>query len=161
MRKFLTIGFVALPLIAVALSIWPADWFLLLLACVVLLFANLGILLFTKSRPHLYMGIFSAGLLISIATTNWPLHAAYAFSRPSFDRLAVQIRAGNNVQTPCSAGMFRICKAELNYTGTVCLWTDDDSAGHTGFVQCGPAAPPFNLWSHTSLDDSWQFITED
>ena len=156
-----TIGIITLALIAVVMSLWPIEWYLLALMCLILLFAVLGILLFSSSRAQLCIGTLAAVFLISIATTNWPLRVAYSVSRPSFDRVASQIRAGEAITTPCFVGMFRIQKAEINYTNTVCLWTDDDLAGHTGFVQCSPVAPPFNLWGHTGLDDSWQFITED
>ena len=116
---------------------------------------------FVRSHRLLFAGIASIAILLSVMTSNWPLHAAYVLSRPSFDRVAAEIRDGNSPGSPRRVGLFRIQKAEVSHNGVVCLWTDVDPSGYSGFVQHGANDLPFNLWSHTQLDDSWQFIKED
>jgi hypothetical protein len=89
------------------------------------------------------------------------LRAAYLLSRPTLDRVAEDVRAGQHVTRPTRVGLFTIVEAEVNRHGIVCLWVDPNPTGKTGFVQCGPDYVPFNLWSMVRLDDRWQFIAED
>ena len=100
-------------------------------------------------------------VVLSVAVSNWPLHAAYRLSRPSFEQVAAEVRQGKGFDEPRQVGLFRVARAELNHRGVVCLWTDLEPSGYTGFVQCGPEKPPFNIWSHQALDATWQFISED
>ena len=158
MRKIIPLGFGVTILLALSASIWPLESFMLGFVCVI---AALSVVPFAQSRSHFYFGILTIGVLVSIAATNWPLRIAYAVSSSSLDRAAQQIRNGQTITTPCMVGVFRIANAELHYNNTICLWTDCDPSGKTGFVQCGPDNPPFNLWSHTRLSNSWQFISED
>src|SRR5205807_2528160 len=97
----------------------------------------------------------------SVAFSQWPLRVSYALSRPSFDALAKHVRAGDPIYVPRRAGLFAIRKAEISYSGVICLWTTVNPGGNTGFVQCGPDHIPLNLWSSISLDNQWQFISED
>ena len=102
-------------------------------------------------------------VLISVMITSWPLRITYACSQSTFDAVAARVRARETVNVPLRIGVFRILEvaADRNGNGVVCLWTDLTPSGYTGFVQCGPTRPPFNLWSHVALDDRWQFISED
>ena len=149
------------PLFAIVASLWPLESIALFLTCIVLGLATIAT--FPLLRPHrlLFAGITSIAILLSVMTSNWPLHAAYALSRPEFDRVAEEMRNGQSLEVPRLVGFFRIQKAELDRNGVVCLWTDVASSGSSGFVQHGASDLPFNLWSHTRLDDSWQFIAED
>src|SRR5437870_4867916 len=99
--------------------------------------------------------------IISVAVTHWPLRVTYSLHRRAFDSLAQRVRAGEDVTSPRRVGVFTIRRAELYYNGIVCLWTDPQPAGNTGFVQCGRDHVPFSLWSIVRLDDGWQFISED
>jgi hypothetical protein len=111
--------------------------------------------------PILVAPILSLVVIISVAATHWPLRIAYAWSRDSFDGVAQRIRSGEHVTTPLRAGLFTIQRAELSHHGIVCLWTQPNPGGSTGFVQCRRDYVPFNLWSMVRLDDRWQFISED
>ena len=161
MGRIIPFGFGVVILLAVAASLRPLEPFLLGYVCVIVALAIVSLLSFTQSRPHFYFGVLTVGILISIAATNWPMRIAYVASSSSFERAASQILGGQKISTPCMVGAFRIAKAEVHYNGKVCFWTDCNPAGRTGFVQCGPVDPPFNLWSHTKLNNSWQFISED
>ncbi len=160
-RPYLLIAIGAPPFLAILASLWPLEPIALVLTCTLLGLGTVVAVLFVRSTRHLFAGTAALAMLLSVATSNWPLQAAYTLSRPSFDRVAAQVRAGDPPSTPCLIGLFRIRKAEVSHNGIVCLWTDDDPAGPTGFVQTGPDDLPFNLWSHTPLDNSWQFISED
>jgi hypothetical protein len=81
-------------------------------------------------------------------------------SRGAFDAIAQRVRAGEQMK-PQRIGLVTIRKAEVYYNGIVCLWTDLNPSGYTGFVQCAPDSMPFNLWSMIRLDARWQFISED
>jgi cytochrome c oxidase subunit IV len=111
--------------------------------------------------PAIIAPVMCLLIICSVAMTHWPLRVAYALSRGSFDALARRVRAGEVVATPVHVGFFIIRRAELSRSDIVCLWTDPDPAGSTGFVQCRPDYVPFNLWSQIRLDDHWQFISED
>ena len=101
-------------------------------------------------------------LILSVGVTCWPLRVSFALSRNAFEAVALRVRSGERVSTPSRIGLFRIRQAELSNGGVVCLWTDLDPAGHTGFVQCDQdKAVKFNLWSIIPLEDRWQFISED
>ncbi|WP_145286310.1 hypothetical protein [Pirellulimonas nuda] len=147
--------------LAVLASLWPLERIALVLTCTLLGLCTFVPFLFGRSRRHWFAGVTTIAVLLSVATSNWPLRAAYALSRSSFDRVASEVRAGELPKTPCSIGFFRIRKAEVHHNGIVCLWTNDDPSGPTGFVETGTDDLPFNLWSHVSLDNSWQFISED
>ena len=111
--------------------------------------------------PVLAAPILTLVVIISVAATHWPLRASYAVSRDSFDAVAQRIRSGEHITTPLRAGLFTIRSVEVSRHDIVCLWTRTDSSGYTGFVQCRRDHVPFNLWSIVSLDDRWQFISED
>lgn len=98
--------------------------------------------------------------IYSVMTIQWPMRAAYLLSRPSLDRLAQAVRAGQPLVGPARVGLFTIVETEHRH-GIVCLWVDSDPGGKMGFVQCGPDNVRFNLWSMVSMDEHWQFIKED
>lgn len=131
-------------------------------------FAFMGFGTALLSRSSLRHRIFYAlapivliSLLFLTSFTQWPMRAAFGLNRSSLDALSQRIRAGEQISTPVQVGTFRIAKAELSPHGIVCLWTDPRPGGNTGFIQTAPDQVPFNLWSMTSLDNQWQFITED
>lgn len=111
--------------------------------------------------PVLAASVISLALLISVATTHWPLRATYAWSRNSFDTIAERVRNGEQIKKPMRVGLLTIQRAQLSEHGIVCLWLRPCLGGSTGFVQCRRDYVPFNLWSIIRLDDHWQFISED
>ena len=162
MFKRLTLfGILAVVGVAIFASVSPAEPFNLCFGCAFLSIVVLLLMILAKTGSQFAFGIFAIAAMGSIAFFNWPLHLAYIASRPSFENFAQRLRDGEQIRVPARIGMFRVVKAEVNHNNVVCFWTDDDAAGGTGFVNFGPDHLPFNLWSHTHLDDSWQFITED
>ena len=116
---------------------------------------------FVRNLRMIFVGTTVIAIVLSVAVTNWPLRAVFSMSRPTFDQIADDVRKGNVPKTPCRVGLYRIRKAEVYHNNVVCLWTDLNPNGKSGFVLCPPENPPFNLWSHVPLDASWQFIAED
>lgn len=108
------------------------------------------------------IGAFLVTVLIlgSVGASHWPLRVAYVVSRPALERAAAEVRLGHPFEHR-RVGLIEIRRAEISRTGVVCLWTDTNPSGRTGFVQTPPYNIPFNLWSVTSLDQRWQFISED
>jgi len=105
--------------------------------------------------------VLSLVIVISTAITHWPLRLSFAASRPTFEKLVERLLAGDRVD-PRQIGLFRVRSTQI-YTSKdiVCLWTDMDSKGRKGFVRCRPSEVPFNLFSLITVDDDWQFISED
>ena len=161
MKRFMLFGVLAIVGLAIFASVSPAEPFKLGFGCAVLTIVVALLMIFAKGKTQVACGLVAISILGSIAFFNWPLHVAYIASRSSFEDFAQRLRDGEQVQVPARIGMFRVVKAEVNRDNVVCFWTDDDPAGATGFVNFGSNHLPFNLWSHTRLDDSWQFITED
>ena len=122
-----------------------------------------------KSRKRFRRQVVASLIMVvSIIAFNWPLRAAYAVSRPAFDQVAQQVSSGETIETPQRIGWFRIERVDapglaangIEHQG-LRLWTDVHPAGNTGFVQSDSDNLYFNLWSHFSLDETWQFISED
>ncbi len=149
------------PLIAILASLWPLEYNLLALVCLPLLGICLMGMLAAQSLRQRLFGLGAILLIGATITVNIPLQTAFRVYRPELDQIAQRVAAGNVVSTPFWVGPIRVCKAEQNSKGVVCLWTNDDPNGRTGFVQHKPSQLPFNLWSHMVLNDKWQFISED
>jgi hypothetical protein len=114
---------------------------------------------------------WSFTLILSIAPltmlpTQWPLRLAFLASRPSLERLADRVGAGNPVTTPEWAGAFRIVGSDVDpATGGVGLVTNPDANGRSGFERRGPTPPgngPFyNLFFDVQLTEKWRYVQED
>lgn len=169
--KRLLIGLYAIPaLLIVGASVAPMERNSVILggalACAVTFVITcvlLGSTHSTKHRPWLVLAgtAICLALIASVMTAHWPLVARYSLSRTSLDQLAQDVRAGQPFVGPKRVGLFIIVEAEMSQRGIVCLWVNANPKGKTGFVQCSPDYVPFNLWSMVSLDDRWQFISED
>ncbi|MEO0375694.1 MAG: hypothetical protein AAF329_13915 [Cyanobacteria bacterium P01_A01_bin.17] len=148
-------------LIATVLSAIAVEPISLLLLCGSLGFVSFVLLLFTRTRQHWLIGVLTAAILTTIATTHWPLRVTYAAAKPQIAQVAAQVQAGNTVDRPFWVGSFRIAKAEVD-KGVVCLWTDLHPNGRTGFVQQRQQdQQKFNTWSTLQLDSEWQLLAED
>jgi hypothetical protein len=101
--------------------------------------------------------------IASVAFTQWPLRAAWALSAPAFEDAARRLRAGERLETPRRIGLFTVRRAAVTeyVRPLVCLWTDLEPNGYTGFVQWTGDDEPLSLWSNTRLSDGWHFVTED
>ena len=154
--------FLLLPaLLAVVLSAIAFEVSVILMSCAVLGFITFFLLLATRSRTYWLAGAITAAILASVATTHWPLRAAYAISRPAIVQVAAQVEVGKPLTHPFWIGTFRIARAELD-KGVVCLWTGLAPRGRLGFVQqSSQEQQKFNTWSMLQLDSDWQFLAED
>ena len=104
------------------------------------------------------IGLACLAVFVSVPLTHWPLRLAYKLSRPSFDAVAQSLQSGTTFQKPMRVGLFEIKKAEVyDLNGKICLWTDLNPSGKTGFTKCPPNDVPFNLWSMIELDDRVMF----
>lgn len=160
-RLFLVVLFVAAVLVAIGGSLFTIEPVGLGLLCCLLAIPVVFGVFSVRSQTQFVAGLVAIATLISIAWLNWPLRLVYRLHRQAFDRVAQQVRAGQAPRTPFRIGIFRITATEVNWANVVCLWTDPRSSGSTGFIQHGPENLPVNLWSHTPLDQSWQFVSED
>jgi hypothetical protein len=113
-----------------------------------------------RLRPVL-AGAVALTVVTTVSATAWPLRLTHALSRPALDRLAVAVQAGQRPSGDVRAGFFVIKQAEISRKGVVCLWTDLNPVGRTGFVRCPADALPGNLWSSIQLDEQWHLVSED
>ena len=117
---------------------------------------------YARSLRTMFVATAVMAVVLSIARSNWPVRAAFAMARPRFDRLAAEVRDGNPPPMPCRVvGLFHIRRAEFKDDRAVCLWTNLDPGGKSGFVLCPDDDVPLNIWSQLPLDGHWQFIAED
>ena len=102
-------------------------------------------------------------LIASVAITHWPLRLQYFIARSKFNELAELVKSGPAPVMPMRIGLLRILHAETHGDDIVCLWTVEPPGftGFEGFVQTSPDSVPFLLSSMVSLDDRWQFATEE
>lgn len=169
--KQLIVGLYAIPvLLVIGASAAPMEQKIVILCgaltCAVTLVITCLLLGLHRSKqqrpwPVLVGAATCLAIIASVMTVHWPLRGGYYLSRASLDQLAQNVRAGQPFVGPSRIGLFTIVEAEISQHGIVCLWVNADPSGKTGFVQCNPDYVPFNLWSMVSLDDRWQFISED
>jgi hypothetical protein len=120
-----------------------------------------------RSGPAARLSVYGLAMLPLLTLwTLWPLHVAFAISRPSLDRLADQVAAGKAVGFPRQAGLFRVRGAAVDRaSGNVGLMIDP---GHIGFVRLGTgsrpgAAGPID-WSGNiiiEVGSGWSYHEED
>jgi hypothetical protein len=100
--------------------------------------------------------------------TQWPLRLAFLATRPSLDRLADQVAAGQAVSFPRWVGPFRLAGSAVDdVSGSVGLMIDANPSGSSGFVRMSPDVPPEsrgpfrwdNLLVH--LGWGWEYREED
>jgi hypothetical protein len=107
-------------------------------------------------------------LLPSMLFTLWPLRLAFLVSRPAMDRLADRIVAGEGLDRPEWAGLYRVVATRRARQGDgVALLIDDDPSGVSGFVRLGsrpapnPAGPMMNQNFDEALGGRWSYQNED
>ena len=93
-----------------------------------------------RMRDGAGMAVFFLAVLpIVTLWTLWPLHLAFLTARPTMERLADQIAAGNPVVFPRQAGVFVVSAAVVDpFAGNVGLMIDPNPNGPTKFVRSGP-----------------------
>jgi hypothetical protein len=83
-----------------------------------------------------------ASLPVLTLGTLWPLRMAFVAARPTLERLADQVAAGQTVNFPQQAGPFRLVKSAVDpVSGHIALMTDPNTSGPKGFVRVRPASP--------------------
>ena len=91
-----------------------------------------------KRSPRTQVAVILFGILpSSMALTFWPLHLAFAISRPAMNRLADRVAAGMPVGFPRQVGVYTIvsAKRDIGINPDVALFVDDDPNGPSGFVR--------------------------
>lgn len=113
-------------------------------------------LLICAGRPssaHTMLSALSAGLLLSVALTHWPLRVAFQVAQPELDRIAEITRDAGSVDDGF-AGWFRIERGSL-VDQSVVLEFAGIRYGSCAFVQdAGDEAEGYRLnkrWTHISL----------
>lgn len=102
----------------------------------------------------------------------WPLRVAFWISRPALNRLADRIESGLPIESPATAGVFSIVKANRGPVGSrnIALILDDDPSGRSGFVRIIDPIDPYgneadrlmtNLNFNIRFDQSWSYQDED
>ena len=169
MKKPILWIYAALPAVVLILGATGAETLLVSLSGILgVIVAGPIYVLWLHRRHSRRLAAVAACVLIASAIANaslelssFPLRMGYRLSKTQMDEVATSLRAGETVSTPCWVGLIRVKKAELSWRGIPCLWTHPHPDGNNGFVQTPPSDIPFNLWSHTKIDDKWQFISED
>ena len=122
-----------------------------------------------RSSPAAWMAVISLSVMPLVTLwTVWPLHLAFLASRPSLERLADQVAAGQTTGIPRWAGLFRIAGSAVDpATGNVGLMIEPNPNGPTGFVRVSPAnsqnrAGPFRGDDlYVDLGWGWDYREED
>lgn len=110
--------------------------------------------------PLLITSTISLAIIVSVFFTSWPMRASFVASREALDVLAQGLRDQQRITIPARAGTLVVERAELR-GGTVCLWTQLNKSGPTGFVQSPSPDLPVPAWSRIDLGGGWYFVTED
>jgi hypothetical protein len=105
-------------------------------------------------------------LPISMMSTLWPLRFAFTLSRPSMDRLADRVAAGETLAFPEWAGLYRIVDAKREpRNGNVALIIDADPSGRSAFVRVVARSesygPMVNLNFNVPVGGPWRYQNED
>jgi hypothetical protein len=108
--------------------------------------------------------VAALAVIVSVATTHWPLRITFALSRPWLADAASRVAAGEPLGTPARVGLFTIEKTENYWSpreGPVCLWMDLEPSGYTGFVRWAGDDGPCNPFWAVRLADEWWFVEQD
>jgi hypothetical protein len=110
--------------------------------------------------------VLGLGFLPLSMFTSWPLRLAAVLSRPSMNRLANRLVAGESLTEPEWAGLYRIVAAYHEpRNGNVILVTDPDPSGRSGFVMVSDPSQPlgqmYNLNHDVPVGGSWRYQNED
>ena len=187
-RRIAAIGFVGLSILSnclyVVASIYP-DYMLmpLYIAWMLVLLPSIGALgtawikLATHDNADPRKSPFiSWALVIVLAilpgitiSTLWPLHLAFLASRPSLERLADRVEAGQMIVSPHWIGPFRLSESAVDSDSkTVGLFIDPNPGGRTGLVRVHSETPevhPFALLlgtdTNVELGWGWSYRQDD
>jgi hypothetical protein len=114
-----------------------------------------------RSSPAAWLAVIALSMMpLMTLWTLWPLHLAFLASRPSLERLADQVAAGQVSGFPRWAGLYRFAGSAVDpTTRNVGLMIDPNPSGPTGFVRMSPGASrnregPFR-WDDLGVDLGW------
>ncbi|MBN1341139.1 MAG: hypothetical protein JXQ73_00565 [Phycisphaerae bacterium] len=139
------------------------------MTCALLLIGSIGALLAWRIRRRAPRWLLVAAVALwaagaSVPVTQWPLRLVFAAYRSKLDHVAELVRTGGKTGQRENVGPFTIRMAEVNRVGAICLWTDLNPAGYTGFMKCSPALVARQnalFWSVTHLDGEWYLVEMD
>jgi hypothetical protein len=148
---------ISLPIIVLFLSATGHDTNLVKWTAIASLVAGAVIyLLIRADRPsptHMMLSVLSAGILLSVLITHWPLRVAFQVARPELDRIAEITRDAGSIDDGF-AGWFRIEHGRL-VERSVVLEFAGIKYGRCAFVQdAGDQVDGYRLnnrWTHTQL----------
>ena len=118
------------------------------------------------ARSFDWLIVVGLGLMpLSMAITPWPLRVAFAFSRPSMERIADRVAAGG-VNVPEWAGVYRVVGAVREPSnGNIALLIDANPAARAGFVRFEVDQEPFGplrgLNYNEPVGGPWRYQIED
>ena len=103
-------------------------------------------------------------LTFSVPLTHWPLRLSFSLSKPSLEKMAARVAAGEKIRVPQTVGAFDLTYISQGDDGTVCLWVegDEDDRGEPAYFVQGPADKVKTEWKGYDvviLDDDWSFVS--
>jgi len=114
-----------------------------------------------RSPQKAWLSVIALSVLPLVTLcTLWPLHLAFLTARPTLERLADQVAAGQAASFPQRAGLFRVAGSAVDpISGNVGLMIDPNPSGPTGFVRVRRGTPrnrrgPFG-WDDLDVDLGW------
>jgi len=122
-----------------------------------------------RSPPTAWLPVIVLSVMpLATLWTFWPLHLGFLAARPTLERLADRVAAGQAVGFPQRVGLFRVAGSAVDpITGNVGLIIDPNPNGPTGFVRVRPGAyrnrgGPFG-WDDldVTLGWGWEYREED
>lgn len=116
----------------------------------------------TMLSNRIWVGIGLASLLTaSVVFTRWPIRLGPVLYHSEFRALADSVAAGHSFTSPRQIGPFTFQQGQVE-RGFVCLWTDLDPKGRSGFIRgVATSGIPFNAWSVAATGSEWHFLIED
>jgi hypothetical protein len=122
-----------------------------------------------RSSPSAWVSLIAVCLLPLVTLlTFWPLRLSFLVFRPSLDRLADQVAAGQAVGFPRWVGPFRVADSAVDpVSSNVGLMIEPNPNGPSGFVRVRPAAPPNRVgpfpWDDLLVDlgRGWEYREAD
>jgi hypothetical protein len=114
----------------------------------------------SRKSPSISLAlVFVLAILPAVTiSTLWPLHLAFLAFRPSLERLADRVEAGQMIVSPHWIGPFRLSESGIDSNvKTVALFIDPNPGGRTGFVRVHSKTPKVHrfallLGTDTNLD---------
>ncbi len=120
-----------------------------------------------RPGPAVWLSVFILALLPMVTLEScWPLRLAFLAARPTLERLADRVVAGQSVAFPQQVGVFRLVESGHGPVyGNVALIIDPTAYARSGFVRIAPwvvagaklGAPIFGSYLDLDLGGGWRY----